>query len=88
MNWYTFRGSNSFSYFFFTSLFNRDELIMDRVCSSLSKYSPLRRLKGLRHSRKQTKSLKLFPFVQMVAIHGGIPIHFNLRIKGEELILI
>ena len=81
VNGYTFRGSSSAG-FLFAFFFNRGQLLKERICSSRSKFFPLRvdlLLKGFRCLWKQSGSHKsCSPLGKLVVKHQGVPIHLNV----------
>ena len=57
------------------SFLNRGQLLKGRICSSRSKFFPLRVDLSFGSGKKLQK---LFSFVKMAEKHGGIPIHLKL----------
>ena len=75
---HTFQGSNSVIYVFFP--FSGCLLSKERICSSWSKFFPLRVNPSLEGQCKQTGSHKsCCPLVKIAEKHGGVPIQVSKK---------
>ena len=90
VNGYTFKGSNS-CIFIFASHLIRGQLLKERICSSRSKFFPLRvdpfgRASSSREANR--KSQKLIPLAKKLQNkHEGVPTHFMVSTRGKNFLL-
>ena len=77
--WARFQGKLLCCYYF-SSLLNGGQLLEGRICPQQKNF-PLREdpfLKGPFHGGEPNRD-KLFPFLKMTDIHGGVPIHLKIH---------
>ena len=91
VNGYTFRGSNSVFFSFFASLLNGAQLLMERICSSRSKFFSLRVdhiFKGLHCPGKSARNLRSFlhwkKFLKMMYIPQLSNVFTLVLLNGNE----